>query len=151
MKVKEIMTSKVVTIYPDNNIITVVKLLLKNKIHGIPVIDSKNNVVGIVSEKDLFIKEPACDYLPMWSGLLGIARYRNEISADQEVKMVRLIQVSAADIMTPDPVTIRENAEIKDLMAIFRETKYKTIPVLDDKDKLAGIVSLVDVIRKVEM
>jgi len=151
MKVKDIMTEKVITIYSDNNIITVVKLLLKNKIHGIPVIDEKNNVVGIVSEKDLFTKEPASDYLPMWSGLLGIARYRNEISADQEVKMVRLIQVSAADIMTADPVTIKANADIKDLLKIFRETKYKTIPVLDDKDKLTGIVSVVDVIRKVEM
>ena len=62
-----------------------------------------------------------------------------------------MIQVSAADIMTADPVTIKANADIKDRLKIFRETKYKTIPVLDDKDKLTGIVSVVDVIRKMEM
>lgn len=143
------MTEKVVTVNPENNIITVVKLLLKNKIHSIPVVDQKNNVLGIVSERDLFTKEPASDYLPMWSGLLGIARYRNEVSADQEVKMVKLIQVSAADIMTSNPTTIGTENDIIDLLKIFRETKYKTVPVLDDKNKLAGIVSIVDVIRKV--
>jgi len=150
MKISDIMTKKVVVVNPENNIIIIVKLLLKNKIHCIPVIDKKNNIKGIISEKDLFTKEPACDYLPIWSGLLEIGRYQNEISADQEVKMTRLIQVSAEEIMTADPVTIKEDADISELLKIFRETRYKTIPVVDENNKLSGVVSIVDVIRKVD-
>lgn len=151
MKIKDIMTEKVVTVNPENNLITVVKLLLKNKIHSVPVVDGKNNIVGIISEKDLFTKEPAIDYFPMWSGLLGITRYRNDITAEQEVKMVRLIQVKAEDIMTTELTTIGADDDVEKLLNIFRETKYKTLPVLDDKKKLAGIVSIVDVIRKVSL
>lgn len=150
MKVKDIMTSKVVTVQPGNSIVQVVKAILKHKIHSVPVVDDKNNVVGIITEKDLFVKEPACDYLPLWIDYYGIAKYQEAVTADQEVKKIRLIQANASDIMTTDCVTISADTDLQELIRVFREMNYKTLPVVDEKGKLSGIVSLVDVIRKVE-
>ena len=145
------MTKDVVTVGPENNIIKIVKAILKYKIHSVPVVDEKGAVIGIVSEKDLFTKEPASDYLPLWIDLYGIARYQNEVTPDDEVKKLRIVQVSAADIMSTDVVTINEDEDVSELLQIFRDTKYKTIPVVDEDNILKGIVSLVYVIRKVNV
>lgn len=145
------MTANVITVDPDSNIIKIVKAILKHKIHSVPVVDEKGAVIGIVSEKDLFTKEPASDYLPMWIDLYGIARYQNHVTPDDEVRKARLVQVTAADIMSTDCVTIREDEDVSELLRIFRDTKYKTIPVVNEKNTICGIVSLVDIIRKVDI
>lgn len=145
------MTKDVVTVNPDSNIIKIVKAILKHKIHSVPVVDEKGAVIGIVSEKDLFTKEPSSDYLPLWIDLYGIARYQNIVTPDDEVRKARLVQVTAADIMSTDCVTIGEHVDVAELLRIFRDTKYKTIPVVDENGVINGIVSLVDIIRKVDI
>ncbi len=56
-KIKEILPKKqkVISIGPDNYIETAAKLMHQNKISGLPVIDEKNRLVGIVTETDIFV------------------------------------------------------------------------------------------------
>ena len=56
MLAREIMTTDVITVSPDEEVEVVAKLLVDNKISGIPVVDQDNHVLGIVTEKDLLIK-----------------------------------------------------------------------------------------------
>lgn len=53
MKVKEIMTTEVITIRPSAKIYELTRLLGERKISGVPVVDETNRLVGIVSETDL--------------------------------------------------------------------------------------------------
>ena len=53
MKVKDIMTREVVSVLPGASIEEIAKVLVENKISGVPVVDDVGNLVGIVSEGDL--------------------------------------------------------------------------------------------------
>jgi CBS domain-containing protein len=57
MKVKEIMTTRVVTVTPDTPVPVIASLLRDNRISGVPVVDSGGAVVGLVSEYDLLARE----------------------------------------------------------------------------------------------
>ena len=57
MKVKEIMTTRVVTVTPDTPVPVIASLLRDNRISGVPVVDAGGAVVGLVSEYDLLARE----------------------------------------------------------------------------------------------
>jgi acetoin utilization protein AcuB len=54
LKTSEIMTPKPVTVSPDATISEAAQLMLDNKISGIPVVNEEMNVVGIITESDIF-------------------------------------------------------------------------------------------------
>ena len=54
MKVKDVMKKKVIKIKQGTSYKEVIKILLTNKISGAPVVDNKDKLIGMVSEKDLF-------------------------------------------------------------------------------------------------
>jgi acetoin utilization protein AcuB len=54
ISVKEIMSRHVITVDPEQTIVTAAVLMLKHRISGLPVVDSKGALVGIVTEKDIF-------------------------------------------------------------------------------------------------
>ncbi len=53
LPVKSIMTTEVISVHPDTLIFDAIELLPKHKISGLPVVDEENNLVGIVTEKDI--------------------------------------------------------------------------------------------------
>jgi acetoin utilization protein AcuB len=53
VKVEEIMTKDVITVTPDTTIEETAKIIHDKKIHGLPVLDSKNELVGIITETDI--------------------------------------------------------------------------------------------------
>ena len=52
-KVKDIMTKEVISVSPEMEIVKAAKILLENRINGMPVIDAFGRLVGIIAEKDL--------------------------------------------------------------------------------------------------
>jgi acetoin utilization protein AcuB len=54
MKISDIMTKSVITTTPDATIERVALIMMENKIEGLPVLDAKGNLVGIVTEGDVF-------------------------------------------------------------------------------------------------
>ncbi|MUV56475.1 CBS domain-containing protein [Halogeometricum sp. CBA1124] len=57
-----------------------------------------------------------------------------------------LTELTAADVMTSDPVTIHEDATAVDLPATMADGAVRRIPVVDDDGKLVGIATLDDVV-----
>ena len=57
MKVKEIMTTRVVTVTPDTPVPVIASLLRDHRISGVPVTDADGAVIGLVSEYDLLARE----------------------------------------------------------------------------------------------
>ena len=53
MQVKDIMCTEVKTCTPDTPVKDIATIMCFNKISGLPVVDEENNVVGIISEKDI--------------------------------------------------------------------------------------------------
>ncbi|MEK7077096.1 MAG: CBS domain-containing protein, partial [Patescibacteria group bacterium] len=54
MKVKDVMGKDVVTVSPETTYEEAARLLDGHKISGLPVVDKGGNLVGMLSEKDLF-------------------------------------------------------------------------------------------------
>ena len=59
--------------------------------------------------------------------------------------MSMCLKVSAVnDFMTEDPETIREDTRLRELINVLQKSKHSTFPVVDDEDKLVGMLSLKD-------
>jgi CBS domain-containing protein len=86
------------------------------------VIAEDDRPVGIVTDRDI---------------ALAVARYDD------------LSDLTAEDVMTPDPVTIHEDATAVDLPATMAEGRIRRIPVVDDDGVLVGIATLDDVVATV--
>jgi CBS domain-containing protein len=108
----------VVTASADTSVKDLSRTMLDEEL-GDLVIAEDDKPVGIVTDRDI---------------ALAVARYDD------------LSELSAEDIMTPDPVTIHEDATAVDLPATMADGRVRRIPVVDDDGRLVGIVTLDDVV-----
>ena len=52
MKVKDVMTSPVVSIEPESSVLEAIRIMLQRHISGLPVVDKEGRLVGILTEGD---------------------------------------------------------------------------------------------------
>ena len=57
LKVKDIMTKELITVSPETEIVHATKLLLENRINGVPVTDEMGKLVGILCQSDLIAQQ----------------------------------------------------------------------------------------------
>ena len=137
----EIMSRDVITAKEDTDIHEAGRLLIKHKISGIPVIDNENRVVGIITEADLLT-------------IAGIPR--GHIFNDVVMKYVlnkptpqHRAGKKVKDIMSSPVITVSPDTTVKKIAMILDEKRIKRVPVVDEANKLVGIVSRGDIIRVV--
>ena len=106
------------TLSDVDTIKTASRNLLEKKVGSMPILDKKNNVVGIISERDL-------------SKFIYTERFNLNISVSQ--------------IMSKNLVTCDLNTSVTELMEIMTDKKIRHILIMEDK-KLLGIVSIGDVV-----
>jgi CBS domain-containing protein len=119
MFVKEIMTTDVKTIRPEDNIKRLAEMMVKNKIGSLVVVEGSGEVVGIATERDIIE-----DII-----LLG--------KSPEEVKV--------RDVMTKDIITVNPDNSLEEAAEVMVEHKIKKLPVID-KGRLVGIVTATDLI-----
>ena len=110
LKAKDIMTKDVITAEPATTIEELSRILMKYKISGVPVVDNKGNLEGIVTENDLISKNSRLHiptilrlfdaYIP-----LGSSKMENEIK--------RMAASTVEDICTKDVITVDEEASVE--------------------------------------
>ena len=54
---RDIMTANVITVTPETEIVQAARMLLDNRINGLPVVDAKGRLVGIVCQSDLIVQQ----------------------------------------------------------------------------------------------
>lgn len=112
-----IMSSNPVLINKDKDILDAAKLLYEHRIHGIPVVDKRKNLVGIISPHDILKALP------------------NEYDDIVE------------NYFTTNLVPVYQETPITIIMEIINITNETALPVLDDNRKLAGIISEGDLFK----
>ena len=127
MKVEQILQSKgteVFAVHEDDVINDAVALLNDKNIGAVVVRGGNDDVVGILSERDIVRR-------------LG-------------AKGVDALTMRVKDCMTPEPFTCSPDASVDDLMAQMTEKRVRHLPVTAD-GKILGVVSIGDVVkRKIE-
>jgi len=83
MKVRDVMTRRVLSIEPTADVLQAVRSMLDNKISGLPVVDADGNLVGIVTEGDFLRRTETMTERrrPRWlEFLIGPTRARSATS-----------------------------------------------------------------------
>jgi CBS domain-containing protein len=144
LKVKDIMTREVKTVSPETEITQAAKLLLSERINGVPVLNQAGELVGILCQSDLIAQQkgiPIPSLFTLLDGYIPLTRFNR---LDKEVEKIAATTVDHA--MTSDPVTVNSTTDIEKVAALMVEKNYHTLPVVDD-GKLVGIVGKEDVLR----
>jgi CBS domain-containing protein len=141
MKAKDVMTSPVVSIEPDASIWQAVRIMLQRHISGLPVIDQKGALVGIVTEGDFLrrVETGTQRRRPRWlEYLIGPGRLADEYTRAHGRKV--------SEIMTADPLTVREDTPLDEIVRLMEKRQIKRVPVVRDQ-QVVGIVSRANLVH----
>jgi len=145
MKVKEIMTSKVIALTPDMSIIDAAKILMDNEINGAPVLGKEGILVGILCRDDLISQQKKL-HLPSYFVLLdSIIPVISTKHIEKEMSKITATNVEHA--MTIKPVTVTPDTDIDVVASLMVDKKIHTIPVIDSNGILVGIVGKEDMLK----
>lgn len=136
MKVREVMTTTVLTIGPEAPLKDLARLLVAHGISGVPVCDVERHVVGVVSEGDVLCK-----------GLGGERRGRLLAwLADGPVPAEKARATVVREAMTSPAITIAPFRDVDEAARLMVEHGVNRLPVVADGE-LVGIVTRADLVR----
>lgn len=144
LKVKDIMTTEVITVSPESNIFSAAGILLENHINGVPVVDDTGKLVGIICQSDLIAQQKKLPVPSFFTFLDGLFTTSSMKQIEKQIKKIAAITVSQA--MTPNPVTVRQDMDIEVVAGLIVDNGFHTIPVTDG-EKLVGVVGKEDILR----
>ncbi|MCX4799113.1 MULTISPECIES: CBS domain-containing protein [unclassified Streptomyces] len=136
IKVGDLMTDEVVSVVPVTSFKEVAKLLAQHNISGLPVLDDEDRVVGIVSESDLLNRQAARHLV---TGDFPDAAVGTAVSSGAEF--------TAAEVMSTPAVTVHADETAPDAARLMMRSGVERLPVVDDEDRLVGIVTRRDLLR----
>lgn len=117
----DFMSERLVSVGPDMDIHEAIKLLIKEEISGVPVVDEAGALVGVLSEKDCFKVSFYCGYYLDRGGRV-------------------------ADYMTQSVITVNADADIVGVAEMFLKGPYRRFPVVLG-DRVVGVISRRDTLR----
>src|SRR6266487_3641177 len=136
--VRNVMTREVVTVNEQAPFTELVRLMAVHKLSALPVVDGDGQVVGIVSEADLLRKEEYQDEqdAPHW-----LERRHQRVARSKAAGR------TAAEVMSTPVITVDPDATVPMAARLLARHGIKRLPVVDDQDRLVGIVSRADLLR----
>ena len=143
--VAEIMTTDPVTVSPKTSLQEAIQILADRKISGLPVIDDRGQLVGIISETDLTWQATGVEAPPYVMFLDSVIYLQNPTKHNQEVH--KALGQTVEDAMSKDPTTVKKSQLVREAAQIMHDKKVRRLPVVDDDSKLIGIITQGDVIR----
>ena len=144
LKVKDIMTKELITVSPETEIAHATKLLLENRINGVPVTDETGKIVGILCQSDLIAQQKKLPIPSFFTFLNGLIPLTSMKQIEKQVQKITATTVAQA--MTKNPVTVQPDTSIEEVAALMVDKNFHTIPVIDE-GKLVGILGKEDVLR----
>jgi CBS domain-containing protein len=135
MQVRDVMTPNVISIGVDDPVLKAARIMLQNRVSGLPVVDATGKLVGMVTEGDFLRRGEIGTQRrrPKWlEFLIGPGRLADEY--------VRASGRKIADVMTADPYTVAEDDSLETVVDLMERRRIKRAPVMRD-GRMVGIVS----------
>jgi len=143
---QDIMTKDVITISKDSTLADLSKLLLKNKISGVPVIDKEGRLVGMATDADI-IREDMEPIFPFYFDPLVINYGYIENIEKYQKDMKEHLETRIEEVMARRVKTVHKDTPISDVARIIVRNKINRVPVVDENNKLLGIIARSDIIE----
>jgi CBS domain-containing protein len=140
MKVRDVMTRRVVTARPEMSLRDLALLLSEHRISGMPVLDALGSVVGVVSEADILAKERGHE--PVHGS--GLSWLFGEREAPDELR--RHAATTVGEAMTTLVFTIDQDRPLREAAALMLDRGVNRLPVTAN-GLLVGILSRADLVR----
>jgi CBS-domain-containing membrane protein len=137
------MTPHVLSVPPEESVVTAAQLMLEKRISGLPVIDAGGKLVGIVTEGDFLRRAETGTrrQRPRWiEFFMGPGRLADEY--------VRLSGRKVGDVMTGEVQTVAPDASLEQIVRLMERHRIKRVPVVHD-GKVVGIVTRANLLRAV--
>src|SRR6476660_7447263 len=124
------MSPQVIAASQNNTAEQISTRLLSGEFNGLPVVDENDSVIGIVTALDILkaIQEGGA------GGSGGGGKKLNSLLAK--------------DIMTPNPSVVKTDTPIEKVIDTIIEQEIVLVPVVDNNNKIVGVVSRLDIIRE---
>jgi acetoin utilization protein AcuB len=130
MLVKGWMVTDVITVDEDTSMMKASIIMKEKKIRCLPVVNKKGDLVGIVSDRDLK------DAAPSKATTLDVYELNYLLSS-----------IKIKDLMTKNMVYVRPDETIEFAAILMLENKISSLPVINNKQKLVGIITQTDIFK----
>lgn len=137
---KDVMVRDVVFVKKDDALEGVAEILSRRGISGVPVVDDKHTVIGIISEKDFLFHMGAEDQRTFMGVVAHCLKSKGCVA-------ISMRKQKAVDIMISPAITVSEDTTIFEIAKMFTEKNINRTPVVDRNSKLVGIVTRADILR----
>ena len=131
MLAREIMHRELFTIREDQPVTELVDILVREHIHGVPVLNSAGELVGVVTQQDVFFST--------------VTRGREERDGASGKKGSDPSTILVRDLMTSPAVSASEETDVVGLCRMMHRLRIHRIPIVRE-DKVTGIISSLDIV-----
>jgi CBS domain-containing protein len=141
--VRDLMRPEVISVPPSTPVAEIVTLLLQRGYRSLPVVDSQDHLLGLITDGDLLRQVGLIARLDLQADL-PLAGWQQQLEA------LRRRPETAADIMTQPLITLSTDASLHRAATLMVQHDLKRLPVVDASQRLVGWISRVDVLRTLE-
>lgn len=143
MKIKDFMTTNIVSINESDTVINAANLMIEKKMSVLPVVDDHQQLVGIITETDFTGADANIPHaMASIKRILGELHYFGGV----EDILKRSFDKKISKVMTKNPVVVSPEDTLSNLVQLMGSFNIKRVPVVFNK-KLVGIVTRKDVIK----
>jgi CBS domain-containing protein len=120
MTVKELQTSDVKAASPDTDLATVAKMMWDGDCGAVPVVNEDRKVIGIITDRDIAIATATRSKTPA--------------------------EIRAGEVITGNHTihAVKPDDDVRVALRTMRKHKVRRLPVVDQQQRLAGILSIND-------
>jgi CBS domain-containing protein len=147
--VADVMTANPLVVTPQTPLKEAIEILAGNKISGLPVVNEEGKLVGVISETDLMWQETGVETPPYIMLLDSVIYLQNPARHEKEIH--KALGQTVADVMSDRAIAIEPHKSVKEAARLMHEKKIRRLPVIDDRERVVGIITQGDIIRMMAM
>ena len=141
--VADLMEKDPVSTRPETSLIELVAQFKRYGFRAMPVVDEGGQLVGVVSETDLFLKEKGVPFsIEKVPSLLGEVVAEDELQDFEPTRRVKVEEVMSSSIVTIEP-----DATLEDAAMLMFKRRFSLLPVVED-GRLIGVLRRIDILQR---
>ncbi|MBO4552562.1 MAG: CBS domain-containing protein [Candidatus Methanomethylophilaceae archaeon] len=153
LKAEDVINTTCVTAYVEDPLSYIVASMRVSKVVAFPVLDARGDLVGIITDRDLFIDQTedkeALTAMGLDESTESLIGYRNVlplfyVATDKDIPEEHIVK----DFMVKDPVTVFKKTPLSEVAKIMKQNDFGQIPVHGNKDEIVGMIYDVDILAE---
>lgn len=138
MKVKDFMIRDVICLDQNSSVKTLLETLVQKKIGGVPVLNEKKELIGVVSDGDVLRHLQPKSYID----------YNISYIEELDDTIVAKSESSIKTIMKKRVISVKEEDTLDTVLKVLSTHHFKKLPVINNEKYVIGVVSRGDLVKK---